>query len=108
MNFSDRAENDLPLLFCDYISMGVHVSGEKLLDCLDLMETVVDGGFLHDVCTAREKLQYMLPAVKSVYAKLAEWDPLYGRLYRIVSDPNNCVMRYAKDFYTDFHADWER
>ena len=88
--------------------MGVHVSGEKLLDCLDLMETVVDGGFLRDVCTAREKLQYMLPAVKSVYPKLAERDPLYGKLYRIVSDPDNCVMRYAKDFYTDFHADWER
>lgn len=108
LNFSDRAVNDLPLLFCDYISMGVHVSGEKLLDCLDLMETVVDGGFLRDVCTAREKLQYMLPAVKSVYPKLAERDPLYGKLYRIVSDPDNCVMRYAKDFYTDFHADWER
>ena len=108
LNFSDRAENDLPLLFCDYISTGVNVSDEKLLDCLDLMEMVVDGGFLYDVCTARGKLQYMLPAVRSVYAKLAERDPLYGKMYRIVSDPNNCVMRYAKDFYSDFHADWER
>lgn len=55
-----------------YLSMGAHVSDEKLLDCLDLMETVVDGGFLHDVCTAEGKLQYMLPTVKSVYARLAE------------------------------------
>lgn len=105
LNFSDRAENDLPPLFCDYISMGVHISDEKLLDCLDLMETVVDGGFLFDACTAEGNLQYMLPAVKSVYAKLTERDPLYGKLYRIVSNPNNCVMRYAKDFYSDFHAD---
>lgn len=107
INFSDRETNDLPLFFCDYISIGTDVSDEKLLDCLDLMEIVVDNSFLFDVCTADGHLQYMLPAVKSVYARLAEWDPIYNKMHALVSDPNNCVMRYAKDFYADFHADWE-
>lgn len=44
-----------------------------------------------------------IPVVKSVYARLAEWDPIYNKMHALVSDPNNCEMRYAKDFY----ADWE-
>ena len=102
INVSDNARNEMPFLFCDYISMGSKVAGEKLLDCLDLMEIMVDPDFVFDICMATGKPQYMIPADRRVYPRLMEIAPVYQDLYQIVSNPENLVMRYGEDFYTDF------
>ena len=90
-NFSDNGEDQMPLFMVDYASLGNHVREEKLLDCMDLLEIMADGRFIFELCSQEGKLQYMLPACKSVYHDLARLDPLYG------------VLRYGKRFYEEFY-----
>ncbi|MBR3357236.1 MAG: hypothetical protein IKG46_05335 [Solobacterium sp.] len=103
-NFSDYEEDQMPLFMVDFASMGNYVAEEKMLDCLDLLEIMSDGDFIYELCTANQKLQYMLPACRSVYPRLAELDPLYSRLYEMVSQEENGVFRYGAKFYEDFYA----
>ena len=103
-NFSDYEEDQMPLFAADYASMGNHVAKEKLLDCLDLLEIMSDADFTYELCTANGELQYMLPACRSVYPRLAKLDPLYGRLYEMVSQEENGVFRYGVKFYEEFYA----
>ena len=103
-NFSDYEENQMPLFMADYASMGNHVAEEKMLDCLDLLEIMSDGDFIYELCTANRQLQYMLPACRSVYPRLAELDPLYDRLYEMVSQEENGVFRYGAKFYEEFYT----
>ena len=101
-NLSDGANIELPLYFVNYISVGARPSGERLLDCLDLAEIVSDGAFFTDYCTAGGQLRYLLPANKTLYAGLCARDEVYRQLLGIVSDENNCVLRYGKSFYEEF------
>ncbi len=102
-NFSENETDQMPLFMIDYLALGIHPRGEKLLDCLDLMELSVDGEFIYDQCTEGGKLQYMLPVNRSVYPRLAEWDPVYRRFFEILSSDENSVFRYGPDFYEDFY-----
>ncbi len=86
----------------DFISMGYSGSGEKLLDCLDIMEIVTDSSFVRELCTGENGLEYMLPADKTLYPVLAELDPVYDQLYDLVSDENNGILRYGSNFYEEF------
>ena len=104
IDLSERPRNELPLLYCDYVSLGRRATGEKLLDCLDLMEIIADPDFVYEVCTAGGEAQYMLPADRTVYPRLATLDPIYRDLCTIAGNPDNCVLRYARDFYDDFHG----
>ena len=102
-NFSDHDEDQMPLFMVDFASLGRDVREEKLLDCLDLLEIMTDKGFIFDICTAGGKLQYMLPASRSVYPELAKIDPLYHRLLEMLLPEENGVFRYGIRFYEDFY-----
>ena len=64
---------------------------------------MADRQFIYDLCAMEGKLQYMLPACKSVYPQLARLDPLYYRLYEMLLPEENGVFRYGACFYEDFH-----
>ena len=102
-NFSEHAEDQMPLFMVDYASLGNHVREEKLLDCLDLLEIMTDQEFIFDLCLQEGRLQYMLPPCRSVYPRLAEIDPIYDQLYRQLLPEENGVFRYGKSFYEDFY-----
>ena len=102
-NFSDNKEDQMPLFMTDYASLGNHAEEEKLLDCLDLLEIMSDSQFIYELCTAGGKLQYMLPACRTVYPRLAELDPLYLELYEQLKSDENGVFRYGPDFYETFY-----
>ena len=101
-NLSENAVNEMPLFMTDFISMGYSTSGEKLLDCLDIMEIVTDSSFVRELCTGENGLEYMLPADKTLYPVFAEADPVYEQLYDMVSDENNGILRYGSNFYEEF------
>ena len=101
-NLSENAINEMPLFMTDFISMGYSTSGEKLLDCLDIMEIVTDSSFIRELCTGENGLEYMLPADKTLYPVFAEADPVYEQLYDMVSDENNGILRYGSNFYEEF------
>lgn len=101
-NLSENDVNEMPLFMTDFISMGYSTSGEKLLDCLDIMEIVTDSSFVHDLCTGEDGLEYMLPADRTLYPVFAEQDPVYEQLYDLVNDENNGILRYGSNFYEDF------
>ena len=101
-NISDSVKVELPFQYVNYISVGSGVNGERLLDCLDMIEIITDSGFFIDYCTADGQLRYLLPANKNLYAGLAALDSLYTQLFAIVNDENNCVLRYGKHFYEEF------
>ena len=101
-NLSENAVNEMPLFMTDFISMGYSTSGEKLLDCLDIMEIVTDSSFVRELCTGENGLEYMLPADKTLYPIFAEIDPVYEQLYDLVSDENNGLFRYGSNFYEKF------
>ena len=103
-NFSDNEEDQMPLFMVDFASLGRNLRGEKLLDCLDLMEIMADEDFIYELCTSGGELQYMLPADKRVYPRLAKWDSLYHRLYEMLLSEDNGVFRYGKKFYEDFYV----
>ena len=103
-NFSDNEEDQMPLFMVDFASLGRNLRGEKLLDCLDLMEIMTDEDFIYELCTSGGELQYMLPADKRVYPRLAKWDSLYHRLYEMLLSEDNGVFRYGKKFYEDFYV----
>lgn len=102
-NFSDNEEDQMPLFMVDYASLGNHVREEKLLDCLDLLEIMADPDFSYALCMQEGKLQYMLPACKSVYPRLAASDSLYDRLYQMLLPEENGVFRYGPQFYEVFY-----
>ena len=102
-NFSEHAEDQMPLFMGDYASLGNHVREDKLLDCLDLLEIMTDQEFIFNLCLPDGKLQYMLPPCRSVYPRLAEIDPIYDQLYRQLLPEENGVFRYGKSFYEDFY-----
>ena len=102
-NFSSNEEDQMPLFMVDYASLGNHVQEEKLLDCLDLLEIIADRQFIYDLCLQDGRLQYMLPACKSVYHLLSRADPLYDHLYEILLREENGVFRYGAHFYEDFY-----
>ena len=79
-NLSENAVNEMPLFMTDFISMGCSTSGEKLLDCLDIMEIVTDSSFVRDLCTGENGPEYMLPSDKTLYPVFAELDPVYEQL----------------------------
>ena len=103
-NFSDYEEDQMPLFMVDFASMGNNVAEEKMLDCLDLLEIMSDPDFIYELCTADGELQYMLPACRSVYPRLAKLDPLYDSLYEMAGNEENGVFRYGVKFYEEFYA----
>ena len=103
-NFSDHEDDQKPLFMVDYASLGMHVREEKLLDCLDLLEIIADPQFIYQLCVQDGRLQYMLPACKSVYAGLSRLDPLYGAFFRLLQSEENGVFRYGARFYEDFYS----
>ena len=102
LNMSDNAINEMPLYPIDLASLGKNVSGEKLLDCLDLMEIISNSDFIYDINFSDGKLQYMLPTDMTLYPRLAEVDPIYNDFYEFISNENNGILRYGKHYYEVF------
>ena len=102
-NFSEKDKDEMPLFMVDFASLGNNVKEEKLLDCLDLLEIMADSRFIYDVCMQDGKLQYMLPACKSLYPKLALTDPIYDQFYEMLLSEENGMFRYVAAFYEDFY-----
>ena len=101
-NFSEKKTHRRPLFFVDFVSLGKNVPDEKLQDCLDLMSIMISGQYVYDVCTLDGRLQYLLPANRSVFPKLAESDPIYFYLFGLLESGENGVLRYGMRFYEDF------
>ena len=104
VNFSEYETSRRPRFMADFISIGKHIQKEKLQDCLDLIKIMTDEHFIFDVCTHDGELQYLLPADMCVFQRLAEIDPIYGRLYDQVNSEENGVLRYGKHFYESFYS----
>jgi hypothetical protein len=102
VNFSDNPVNEMPLFPVDLASLGMNVSGEKLLDCLDLLEIISGSDFIYDICFSNDKLQYMLPTDQTLYPKLIEADHIYQDFYEILSNENNGIIRFGKHYYERF------
>ena len=64
---------------------------------------MADPEFAFALCLQEGKLQYMLPACRSVYPRLAALDPLYDQLYEMLLPEENGVFRYGPEFYEDFY-----
>lgn len=103
-NFSEDATDRKPLFMVDYVSLGTHLQGDKLRDCLDLAEIMVDEQFIYDVCTLDGQLQYFIPANRKVYGRLAELDPIYGHLHQLLESEKNGVLGYGGLFYEVFYT----
>ena len=101
-NISESISMELPFQYVNYVSVGVRPSGDRLLDCLDLIEIIADSKFFLDYCTQNGEMRYLLPANQNLYAPLCALDDLYEQLYAIVSYENNCILRYGKQFYEEF------
>jgi len=97
--FTDDAENEPPLYYVDFVSIGKNVKEEKLLDCLDLLEIICSEEFIYDLCAPNGKPSYMCPAHKSLYPRLAKLGKFYDELYKLVSKPENCALRYGGEYY---------
>jgi len=116
VNFSDKEESRSPHFLTDFVSVGKHVPKEKLKDCLDLIDILISEEFIFELCIPDGELQYLLPADRCVFQRLAEIDPIYRRLYDRVNSEKNSVLRYGKHFYENFysgrdillHLLWER
>ena len=106
-NFSENKTQKRPLFMVDYVSLGKNAPDEKLEDCLELMKIMVNGDFVYDVCTLDGKLQYLLPANRSVFPRLAEIDPIYRHLYRQLGSDENGVLRYSRRFYENYETQRE-
>ena len=87
----------------DFVSLGKNTTDEKLQDCLDLMRIMVDEQFIYDVCTLDGQLQYLLPANRGVFPRLAEIDPIYQHFYNLIGSGENGILRYGKHFYETFY-----
>ncbi|MBQ9663884.1 MAG: hypothetical protein IJV40_12105 [Oscillospiraceae bacterium] len=101
-NISESIRMELPFQYVNYVSVGMRPRDDRLLDCLDLIEILADSQFFLDYCTLDGQMRYLLPANRNLYTQLCALDGLYEQLYAIVSDENNCVLRYGKQFYEEF------
>ena len=104
VNFSDKEESKRPRFLADFISLGKHVQKEKLRDCLDLIEIMISEEFVFELCVPDGELQYLLPADRGVFQRLAEMDAVYRSLFDKVDSEENGVLRYGKRFYENFYT----
>ena len=103
-NFSDNETRKRPLFLADFISVGKHIQKEKLHDCLDLIQILISEQFVYETCVPDGRLEYLLPADRHVFQRLAEYDSLYESLYSQVDSEENGILRYGKRFYEDFYT----
>lgn len=103
-NFSDNETRKRPLFLADFISVGKHIQKEKLQDCLDLIQILISEQFVYETCVPDGRLEYLLPADRHVFQRLAEYDSLYKSLYSQVDSEENGILRYGKRFYEDFYT----
>ena len=86
----------------DHVSVGKNVQEEKLPDCMAFVKIMTGEQFIYDICTQDGQLQYLLPANKRVFSRLAELDPLYVHFFDILDSEDNGLLHYGKRFYEDF------
>ena len=104
INFSDKEESSRPRFMADFISIGKHIQKEKLQDCLDLIEILISEEFIYELCVPDGELQYLLPADRRVFRRLAETNAVYGNLLDKVDSEENGVLRYGRHFYETFYS----
>ncbi len=104
VNFSDKVEASRPRFLADFISIGKHIQKEKLQDCLDLIDIMTSEEFVFEMCVPDGELQYLLPADRHVFRRLAETDAVYEQLFDKVDSEGNGVLRYGRYYYEDFYS----
>ena len=60
--------------------------------------------FVFELCVPDGELQYLLPADRGVFQRLAEMDAVYRSLFDKVDSEENGVLRYGKRFYENFYT----
>ena len=60
--------------------------------------------FIFELCAPNGELQYLLPADRRVFQRLAEMDAVYEHLFDKVASEENGVLRYGKRFYENFYS----
>ena len=101
--FSYSETNENKYFMADFVSLGKSIADDKLQDCTDLIRIMTDEQFIYDVCTLDGQLQYLLPANRSVFPRLAETDPIYDQFYSLIGSGENSILRYGKYFYETFY-----
>ncbi len=96
-SFSDKGRNKV--FMADFVSLGNRIPEDKLQDCIDLIRIIADEQFVYEVCTLDGQLQYLLPANRSVFPRLAGIDPVYRQFYSLIGSGENDILRYGKSFY---------
>ena len=104
INFSDKDKSSRPRFMADFISIGKNTQKEKLQDCLDLIDILISEEFIYELCVPDSELQYLLPADRRVFQRLAEIDAVYEQLFDKVNSEENGVLRYGKRFYETFYS----
>ena len=84
--------------------LGLSGSCCDMHDCLDLIQILISEQFVYETCVPDGRLEYLLPADRHVFQRLAEYDSLYESLYSQVDSEENGILRYGKRFYEDFYT----
>jgi thiamine pyridinylase len=91
---------DVPLYFADVVSLCADVTDPvKRENCIKLMNLMTSEGFITKLSLGKGEAQYLLPARHAVYDTLEQVFPMYSRLYELVSDEENHIMRYNASVY---------
>ncbi|MCR5575824.1 MAG: hypothetical protein K6F56_02320 [Oscillospiraceae bacterium] len=99
-DFSNSRKRRETLFMADFVSLAKRVPDEKRRDCIALMKIMADEQFTFDICTSDGRLQYLLPANKRLFPRLAALDPLYGRLCTPCWTPGTTVCSGTEDATT--------
>lgn len=91
---------DVPLFFADVVSLSSRVQDPiKRENCIKLMNLMTSEEFITKLSLGTGEAQYLLPARHAVYDTVEQVFPMYGRLYELVSDERNHIMRYDAGVY---------
>jgi len=91
---------DLPIYFADVVSLSADVEDSaKKEKCIKLMNLMCSEEFITSLSLGTGEAQYLLPVRDGVYDTVQQVFPIYERLYELVSDEKNHVMRYDEHIY---------
>ena len=98
--FSLSGGRDVPVLYADFVGVNASVSSDKRQLAIELANVLASSEVLvaaNRPSVEGENPQYLLPATKSAYERLAQEFDGYKRLERIAADPRNRVLLLRPD-----------
>ncbi len=98
LSLSDKENHQL--FFSDVVALSTGVTNEEKKEkCLELMNVMASEELLTELALGNGTPQYLLPTRDAVYENVEDTYPMYERLYELVTDPNNYLMRCGENIY---------